>query len=341
MTAFGSMLFGDIPMTAIGSSLLAALSPWEPPDILRTIALSRAEPYIQREVKQSKAFVRGPGPKKRPVFKYTYMTPLYALGSLDGGLIQPVEQHSWDVTWITDAQVSSIFSVQPIASDTLLAQFFAMDEQTVYREITTQYTRYQTYNKNSDGSPAERIFQHKNTLIALYDIPPTRTFPLVTAFFPRSLDEFIADSLKSRWLFCRSGDVYVAYLPMMGYVLLDEENGRRLVSPLRRNGLICQVSSKQESGSFRQFMSRIKKTKADLKRLESDMRVSYKTIAGERMDFSFDGARKLNGADVSFDPEKLFDSKWMQCRRESGVLTLTDGRTTLVLDMKRREIRSR
>ncbi len=341
MTAFGSMLFGDVPMAAIGSSLLAALSGWEPPEILRTIALSRAEPYIQREVHQSRAFLRGPGPRKRPVFKYTYMTPLYALGSLDGGLIQPVEQHSWDVSWITGEQVSGIFSVQPVASDTLLAQFSPMDEQTTYREIAAQYTRYQTFNKNSDGSPYERIFQHKNTLIALYDIPPIKTFPVVTAFFPNGLDEFIVDSLKSRWIFCRAGDVYVAYLPMQGYVLLKEENGRRLVSPVRTNGLICQVSSRQESGSFPQFMAKVKKSKADLKNLESGRRVRYTTISGETMEFAFDGARRVNGAEAPMDREQLFQSRWMQCRRGTGVLTLTDGARTLVLDMKRREIRTK
>lgn len=334
MTAFASLLFGDIPLLATGDQLLLALSSYTPPSIFQTVATNRTEPFIQTEIKQSKDFYRNQTERKKEVYKYTYMSDLYSMGSIDGGLIQPVEQHSWDVSWKAKFPASIIFSVQPVGSDSILSQFYSSDENTAYQEIASQYTRYVTFNKNSDGSPYERFFQNKNTLIALYDIPAIKTFPIITAFFPRALDSFIVDSLKSHWIFCRSGDVYIAYFPFKGYTILDEENGRRLVSPITHNGLICQVSSKKESGTFKKFISMIKKSKVDLKKFDDEKRVTYTTIKGDKMEFVYDGVRKLNDQEVRFDSENLFQSKWMNSKKGSGVLTITDGQKILTLDMQ-------
>lgn len=341
MAAFGSLFFGDVQLMVVDESVLAALSTFTPPKVFQTLATNRKEPYIHTEIKRSKEYLRGEKERRRAVYKYTYMTENYAMGSLDGGLIQPNEQHSWDVSWKGKSSVTTVFGVQPFASDTILSRFYSQDENTNYQETAVQYTRYVTYNKNSDGSPFERIFQHKNTLITLYDIPPIKTFPIITAFFPKALDKFVVDSLKSRWIFCQAGDVYVAYFPFKGYVLLDEEAGRRFVSPDRINGCICQVSSKKEAGSFKKFMSIIKKSKVDLSKLDLEKSVTYSTINNDRIEFSYSGVRKLNDSAVSFDTENLFQSKWMNSKKGSGVLSVTDGKNTLTLNMKNVKIEMR
>lgn len=333
MSAFGSLLFGDIPAVYANEALVLALSTFQPPAILHRIATDRREAYIAREIKQAMPAMRASETRRRDVYKYTYMTPSYAIGSIDGGLVQPFEQHSWDVTWKSTIPNSTIFSTQPAAQDTILSRFFPADENTNLTAAAREYTRYVTFNKNTDGSPFERFFQHKNTLIALYDIPPIKTFPLYTAFFPKALDEWIVDSLKSRWVFCKSGDVFIAVLPFTGYFILNEEAGHRLVSPNQRNGLICQVASKKEAGTFQKFVKKIKASRVDLTRLQTDTSVSYKTIFGDELRFAYDGDRVLNGNVVQFDTSKLFEGKWLRSARGSGVMTITDGESTVELNV--------
>ena len=81
-------------------------------------------------------------------------------------------------------------------------------------------------------------------------------------------------------------------------------------------------------------MAKIKKSKIDLSKFESEKIIRYATIHGERMEFSFAGTKRINEKDFIPDRHSLFSSKWMQSKKSSGVLAITDGKNILTLDMK-------
>ncbi len=79
-------------------TVFAAASTYRLPEIIRTIATDRTRPYIHREQKRVRNIIRFQDTTNPPVYKYTYMTSRYVLGSLQGGILQPIQQHTWDVT---------------------------------------------------------------------------------------------------------------------------------------------------------------------------------------------------------------------------------------------------
>ena len=60
--------------------------------------------------------------------------------------------------------------------------------------------------------------------------------------------------------------------------------------------------------------------------------ITYKTLEGEEMQFSFNGARLLNGQAVRFKADELYDSPYMLSKRYSGIITLRYGKETLELN---------
>lgn len=59
------------------------------------------------------------------------------------------------------------------------------------------------------------------------------------------------------------------------------------------------------------------------------------------MGFAVNGSRTLNGRPVSFTDYPLYDGPWMQAKVGEGVITLTDGVRTRVLDFTAGKVRER
>src|SRR5690606_1096724 len=114
----GWLLFGDTPFTPRAEALALALSGYRPPAILHAIATDRTAPYVHRERKRTRTRIRYADTPHAPVYKYTFVRPEYALGSVQGGLLQPVQQHTWDLTWAADgpqAGPTTLFTLHPYA----------------------------------------------------------------------------------------------------------------------------------------------------------------------------------------------------------------------------------
>ena len=73
-------------------------SGYEPPEVLRLIATDRSQPYTHYERKRTRNRWRYYDERHGPVYKTTYVRREYAVGSDQGGVLQPIQQHSWDVT---------------------------------------------------------------------------------------------------------------------------------------------------------------------------------------------------------------------------------------------------
>jgi hypothetical protein len=343
MSSISWLYFGDGPQTYSREQLWAALSDFVPHPAIIELATVRREAFVSWERKRPAKRIRGGiDSGGGDVVRYTYMDPLYAIGSIPGGLIQPREQHSWDVTWISRDPDSpaTLFVMQPWSDPAALLPFLPHEGELSMRTVGMLDSYFDTVTKTVGGSPFEDVFQHRNTLIALYDIGKVTHFPVIAGFFPPVVDTMQIDSLHSKWITIKSGDVYIAVRPLKPYRLVDGMFGKRFFSAEKRNGLIVQVAGRNEIGSFNDFVKRVHATPVDLKAFDSDVRVRYTNIFGDKMDFMFRGKRTVNEREALMPAESLFSSSWCSSVKGSGVLTVHASRGDLTIDMQKLELRS-
>src|SRR6185436_5233916 len=97
-----------------------------------------------------------------------------------------------------------------------------------------------------------KIFQDRDSVIVLYDIPPDTRFPHINGFFSKDLAEVRED--PSGWIFARGGDALIACRPLQPYTWKTiEGGGRRMFSPLLKNGIVVQVAARSEFASLEAF----------------------------------------------------------------------------------------
>ena len=182
------------------------------------------------------------------MYKTTYMRREYAVGSDQGGTLQPIQEHSWDVTWpVPDPRgvQNTFFTLHPYSSLRELQTYFTFPPDPGVAEVVSSKKSYDSPDKLVGGSPYEQIFQDQDTVIVLYDIPPETRFPHINGFFSKDLAEVRED--PSGWIFARGGDALIACRPLQPYTWKPiEGGGRRLFSPYLKNGMVVQVAARSE-----------------------------------------------------------------------------------------------
>jgi len=340
MSVWGYLYFGQTEFPAqsrdFGFPLMATFSSYRLPEIIYSLAIDRNNSYIHTETKRVRNIIRFGPERNPPVYKYTYMTKDYCLGSMQGGILQPIQEHTWDVTYVADKPHNRIFTVHPYISGRELGMFFPEEMKLMVEIVAKAHTYYGDEGKWSSSSPFERTFQHKNTIIVLYNIEPGTTWEHIDGFFPKDLDERIVDS--SGWIFCRGGNTYIAYYPLKPYRWIEEDICYRLRSTDLKNGCVVEVASAGEYstiGGFEAFRQRIKSNKLNMRDFNETLTVSYTTSAGDEMIFTYDGERLLNGEAISFKDYKLFNGPFLKAKLGSKKLKIIYGNRTRVLDFDR------
>jgi hypothetical protein len=352
-SAFAYLYFGTGEPTNSGWLVLPALSGYRLPEIIYDIALDRSKTYIERERKRVRNVIRYGPEKNPPVYKYSYITRDYGIGSLQGGILQPIQQHTWGVRYIYGRPYTTIFGLHPYWSGLELGMFFPEEVKTLIADVVASKGTYNNPDKWTSSSPFERTFQNTNTLIVLYDIKPGTTTEHIDGFFPRNLEERIVD--ESGWIVCKAGDTYIGWYPLQEYEWKEElknpantlndigrpelerikETGNwRLRSYKLQNGYVIEVRSKDEIGSFGQFRSELRShvPKATLK--PGAVSVRYTTLGGDNMEFAFPDKRLLNGKVIDLSKTKLFEGPFLNAEVGSEKLTMTYKTKKLVLDFK-------
>jgi hypothetical protein len=271
--------------------------------------------------------------KNPPVYKYTFMTNDYALGSLQGGILQPIQQHTWDVTFRSPKPNNTIFTLHPFASGKELATFFPEEVKFLAGEVDRYHLVYTDPGKWNSSSPYEQVRQYRNALIALYRIAPGERQPHIDGFVPKTLDERIID--PSGWIFCRGGTTFIALRPLKPCEWTEEKVNWRLRSSDLTNGIVVEVGSAAEHGSFGRFQEEIRSTMLRFPRFDEDQRVEYVTTSGDTLRFAYGGNFSVNGRAVDFRSYRLFNGPFISADVGSGVITLKHGRSTRVLDFPR------
>jgi len=314
-------------------AVLGALGSYRVPPVIYAIATDRSKPYVHTETKRVRNIIRFGTERNPPVYKYTYMTPDFVMGSLQGGILQPIQQHTWDVTFVSSKTNNTIFTLHPFASGRELAMFFPEEQQFLAGEVDRYHKVYTSPDKWNSSSPYEQVFQHEGSLIVLYDIPPGTVQQHTDGFFPKNLDERIVD--PSGWIFCRAGKTMVGVYPTAPGTWIEEAVNYRLRTPSGRTGFVVEAAGESASRSFAAFQASLKKRTPRIETGTKTPSVRFTTIDGMTMVFGWDGTRTLDGRPHAFAAYGLFHGPFINGEVGTGVITLTAGGRTRVLDFVR------
>lgn len=333
------LLFGNTPFRPRGEALILAISGYEPPEILYHIATDRTKPYIHKELKRTRHRIRFSDLKNAPVYKYTFMRKEYGIGSLQGGLLQPIQQHTWDVSWaINDPQqgFNTLFTVHPYSSGEELAMYFPEEIKLMTNAVVKSKNTYDSPDKWTSASPYEQVFQCEDALIVLYNIPEGTRFPHISGFFPKNLNKREVD--KSSWIFCQGGGAYIAYYPLAEYKWIEEERNWRLHSEKLQNGAVVQIAPGSKYNSFKNFKKKILSLdlETEIKPIPS---IRFTTLSDSLMEFTYDQIPLLNKKPVDYENWKLFDGPFLYAEKNSKKLEIRYKSLHRLLDFNTLSIR--
>jgi hypothetical protein len=349
---FAWLYFGAGRMIPSAELLFASLSSYELPEIVAQLATKR-DPIggiVHRERKRRQPCVREQDQAGAGFCKYAYVTRQYTLGSIPGGALSAKDQRSWSLAYRSKQdQHPVLFLASPSFTERELGRYHSAEPRLLLAEMKTRVQEAGTNAVFRGATEHERIFQHRNVLIGLYDTPDSLDTIRLHGFFSQGLDTLLfADSTHGAahpdWVFGKAAETFFALLPLQPYRFENFPEGRLLVSQGARNGFILEVSTATESGSLAEFQRRIREvTHVDLSRFAPQTRVKYATTYGDQMDFSFNAAtgkveRFLNDAPVTTTDCPLFDSPMLKHYPEAKRMTLRFKNEWLELDFDKWEV---
>lgn len=356
---FSWQMFGTTPPPAgygyWGIYFAIAAENYEVPLVAHLIATDRDYDRVQRDHKRSRRRWRYSDVEMASVYKTNYLRRDYAVGSYQGMLTDPIQAHVWDVTWaVPDPRGvhNTMFSTHPLSSARVLQTYFTEYPDAMIEGLASQgKPSYDVPDKILGGSPYEHVFQDRDTVIALYDIPPGTRHPHINGFFSRDLRDVTED--KSGWIFARGGNAYLAYRPLapyewqdlLGYRSLPNTGGgyrwervrpagpvdRILYSPHLKNGTIVQAASASEFADFAAFRAAVNALPLTVT-LAPSPRVQFTTLRGTRVDFAYSRPPLVDGVAVDHSKWQLYEGPHLNSPLGSRRITISHGRHSRVLD---------
>ncbi|MFN7919647.1 MAG: hypothetical protein U0Q16_06095 [Bryobacteraceae bacterium] len=334
---FGWILFGQgypLPGFSYYGFFYTASSAYQPPAILERIATDRSRPYLHREHKRTRNRWRFADERHGPVYKTTYMHRDYAVSSDQGGILQPIQQHSWDVTWaLADPRgvANTIFSMHPYSSPFELQTYFPGMPDFITESVVRSKKSYDSPDKLLGGSPYEKIVQSDDAVVALYDIPAGTRHPHINGFFPAGLAHF--EEHASGWIFARGGNAWIAYRPLAPYEWKQHDKGQRLYSPHLKNGTIVQAAAASEFADIGVFRDAILALPLSAK-LEPTPSVTFRTLRGHAIAFTWGQTPRIDDKPIDYARWKMFEGPFVNSEYGSRRLTLTHGGERLEVDLR-------
>lgn len=329
-SAFAYLYFDAGEPTFNSWLVLPALTNYRLPEIIYQIANDRTQTYVHKERKRVRNVIRYGTEKNPPVYKYTYMTKDYGLSSLQGGILQPIQQHTWSVRFTSGKPFTTIFGLHPYWSGYELAMFFPEEIKTLIMDVVGSKGTYNKEDKWTSSSPYERTFQHRNTLLVLYDIPAGTTSEHIDGFFPKTLEQRLVEA--SGWIMCQAGDTYVGWYPLQPIDWKEEKDNWRLRSHPLQNGYVIEVRSQAEIGSFAAFQQQLRTHIPQANLQTKAVAINYTNLDNAKMSFAFPEVRQLDGKPVDLTQYQLFAGPFLNAEVGSEKLTMTYKNKRRVLD---------
>lgn len=347
---FSWLLFDNTPPTKSyggwGTYFALEAKNYNLPEVIYRIAVDRDGDYVQRDRARVRRRWRYSEELSPPVYKTNYLRRDYAVGSTRGGQLDPIQAHSWDVTWAEAdprGKHNTMFSLHPLSSGRVMQMYFTAYPEPWIKGVTFEgKPSYDSPDKVVGSSPYEQVFQDLDTIIALYAIPEGTRFPHINGFFSKDLQDLTED--ESGWIFARGGNAFLAYRPLAPYHWIpylhydggwakvqQDLGGRLLTSPHLHNGTIVQAASADEFDSFEAFKAAMRVLPLTFS-LDPVPSVKMTTLRGKQVAFTFDQLPVVDGTPVDYSQWKLFEGPYLNAEVGGRKLTITHGKLRRVLD---------
>ncbi len=320
-------------------------SAYRPPMVLHTLATERGTPYVHRERKRTRNRWRFTDEKHAPVYRTAYISRSYGVGSDQGGLLQPVQQHSWDLTWKVDSPAgvnNTIFSAHPYSGLYELQMYFTMHPDFAVEAVARSKRSYDSADKFLSGSPDEQVYQDLDTVVALYNIPEGTRFPHINGFFSKDLRELTETGTGERpgWIFARGGGAWIAYRPLAPYewralephawMPASSAGGRRLYSPHLRNGTVLMAAEQDEYPSLAAFRAAVEALPLEVT-LDPAPAVKLRTLRGHDLEARWNEPLRVDGRAVTRENARLFEGPFVN--GDARKMTIRHAGRELVVDL--------
>ncbi len=176
-----------------------------------------------------------------------------------------------------------------------------------------------------------RAVQHENVLIALHHVPPKNAFPFSHAYFPQSaFDEIIE---RDGWVFGKKDDGYLAIYAGENYAWFeDQHDTAHPINELRvassDHAWIVEMGCAQQWGIFSDFVDAIVSASLTVDGLS----VRYTSPSQGLIEFGWDEALRVAGADIQLHNYPRFDNPYCQAEFEARDYIIQHGGLTHRLD---------
>jgi hypothetical protein len=324
--AYGEYFFEEHVNNVQPDLAFVALTEYQCPEIIRDLATKKAYPIILSETKQGRPTLRYQV-TDTVVPKQTYITEKYSLGSLQAGLIQPIQQHTWKLVLHDLDGVNTITGLHPYVSAKELATFFPEEPSHLAEKIESTKAGYSNENKWIGGSPYQTLYQEGRTLFAHYNIPTGVQSQHADLFIPKAAKWIIGferDSLlkAGKWYELEAGgvkiDLLVAHSDMK---IMAEKDGYRLRSLKPKLSYVLYIDD----------------DKGESKKSKQARRLAYRGMIHNAPKIWKEGT----GLIFELAKRELYSSTAMSSLRGSGVIVLEHNRHQRILDFNKLETRVR
>lgn len=333
---FGNTVFKPDPLNTVldrigyrphGAAVYMAVSGYEPDDILTSIATERTDPYVHLERKRSRTRIRRHLPRSKDIYKTAFVCKDYAVGSIDGHLIQPVQQHSWEVQWTAekpDEGFNVFFCLHPYWSEDEMATYFPEEpELLAARILEERKPTYTSEDKWTGGSPFQRIYQHRDAVLLLFDIPEGVNYQHIDAYFSRKINDL--RETESGWIIFRGGNALIGFFPLCEYEWIEEaDNDRRLRSHDLKNGAVIQVASVDDYDNIDLFENALSESVPSF-RLTDVPQIQYESLCGTRIEFEYNKDPVVNGRPLNLADWPLFAGPFVNVDDAGDIILSASG----------------
>jgi hypothetical protein len=315
-TTWAWLLFGNIPLKPDpinrvlqrvgyrphGMAVILAMSGYTPPEAVVRLANIRTHPFEHFERHHTRRRIRYARPVEA-IRKTTFMHPHYAVGSVQGGLLQPIQQHTWEILWKTPHPFDGwnvFFTLHPYSDPLEMGMYFGEEPLRMIGQLAaSEKPTYDQPDKWTGGSPFERVYQHRNVVVALYDIPPGTRFPHVSGFVSRRL-AVLADE-ASGWFVAYGDNVRIGCYPLAPFEWRDEEGGdKRMFTAHAKCGFVVVAASTDEYADPTDFLAALVASPLETSRYPVP-EVRFTPPGGETIEAAFYGGLVVDGVPVDYN----------------------------------------
>lgn len=245
-SSYGDLYFEENITHFLPDIAFAAMASFNCPEIIKNIATKKTYPFESVEMKRGRTTMRYTYEKNAVVTKKLFATKEYALGSMQGGLVSPLQQQSWSLVINTQKPNNVITGLHPYIAKEELGMFFPEEPSWQLERIEGTKKGYSSEDKWVGGTPFDNISQDKNTLSVTYKNILKKIRSQKIAFrLPKWAVVDVTDATISAQ--CDGVKVKVNFPP--GYRKIDEEDSYRFEADVAGGAASYTVTCPEVTGA--------------------------------------------------------------------------------------------